>query len=986
MIFSKRILSIASALACLGTLSAEENIMPNGGMELDSNNSGKPDKWDYRNIPTSQVKYAIDSKEKQTGRQSVKLTFDAARTTSDEGYLVFRDKKMEVFQAGKKYKLSLFCKTAKFKGAVSLSANFSKDKENLGNANKKIEFGSDSDWQKIEVEFTVPKDTGTVTVFTDTTGGIGGGEVWFDNIQLSEIFTTEQAAAVPPAPSAAAPAAEKKAEAKAEAVTEFKENFAEGKLSSDFWQGTKSGIELDKGLINISTDGQILSKKVFPQGSLEFRITISTPLTFGNVGWGLREKFGAKPRITFSIEESMALRASISNDNGKPITFEIGALDTKEHLYRIDWNEKEIKFFLDGKEVFKSELPDGFIISPRPVTIYNVDSDAVAKITAINYKSSLPADKVAEVQSKLKFVLERDMDVKFKKVIHADETPLPQVPEFWAERKYIVFARPYIQHCFLQDTPEADEILDISKGLKIFLTPGEYEPLTFAVHALDEIKEYRAKMTDLISKDNKTISQENIQVGTVKNLNKRFLYQAKWSTDYMLFPTFIEAKDQVDIEKGTNKQFWFTVNVPENASPGIYTGMIEFASIYGPEGGIPTEIPVTIEILPFKLEEPRNHSFGFWHPTSLSRYTKESLTNDFKEMRKHGMNTIFGSGGGISSQKEVSVKGDKIEFNLGKDSKFLWMLDAYKDAGFYQKVLYATDNARSWANSKVNNEFTPEWNAEYVKYMKAFNEMLRKNNYPAFIYQPIDEVGWLTEYLRESFFNLVKLLKEAGAETEIDGPFDKYMAETALQYSDVLNINGGLTTLEKIKELKAKGKTIWAYNNDVEAIRPETMRFSAGYWLWISNTDGINNWAYNHKSGADIYDDLSGVTANFVYFYPKTKTEIGGPALAFEAFREGIDDLRYLLTWAKAVKKLKDSGMAAEAEASEKTIGTLMEKIKYTDRIRDKAVFPKTYYKADGQKVVAGDFKIPNQLSYKDYDQLRYTIAKETEKLLTLKK
>lgn len=767
-------------------------------------------------------------------------------------------------------------------------------------------------------------------------------------------------------------------------VTEFSEAFTDGKLPNALWQGTNDGIEFRSGYVAIMAGGQLLSQKVFPHGSLEFKMTITNPLTFGSIGWGFREKHGSRPRITFSLEDNMVLRTVVSNDNGKSFDFRMGAIDTNEHVYKIDWNEKEIKFYFDGKEIFQKKLAENFIISPRPITIYNTCSDAVVNVRAISYKTYEPAEKVAQIQSELKFSLTKVMDIKFKETIHVDETPLPQLSDFWKERKYVIFTRPYIQHCYLNDTPEADEILDVFKGIKIFAAPGEYEPLTFSVHALDDIKEYRAQITDLTGGDNKTIAVENIKAGIVRNLNKRLLYSAKYCTDYLFLPTFIETLDKVDIEKNTNRQFWFTLHVPENASPGIYTGMIEFEPVYGPEGGIPTTIPVSIEILPFKLEKTEGYSFAFWHPLRGRHYTMEAVASDFQEMHKHGMTTIFGCIPGIA-WNETFEKDKKIEFSLSKASRFLQLIEAYKAAGFTEKILCTVDKAREWANRKVKVQFSPEWNVEYIKYMKAFSAMMKKNNYPEFIFQPMDEVAWHTEDAREIFLKSVKLLKEAGAETEIDGPFDKFMSETSLQDCDVLNINGGLTTLEKIKELKAKGKTLWAYNNDVEGIRPEVMRYSCGYWLWLSGARGIGNWAYNCKSGTDIYDDLTGTSSNFVYFYPKTKTENGGPALSFEAFREGIDDLRYLLTWAKAVKKLRVSGMTAEADASEKVVSSIMEKVKYIERLRGVAAFSKTYYKADGQKVVVGDFKLPNQLKYSDYDQIRYAIAKETERIKTFK-
>jgi len=517
--------------------------------------------------------------------------------------------------------------------------------------------------------------------------------------------------------------------------------------------------------------------------------------------------------------------------------------------------------------------------------------------------------------------------------------------------------------------------------LTTFVTPDEYEPITFAVHALKETKEYEVSITDLSDGKGHFIFADAISIGMVRSLNKRLLYNYKWSPDYIFMPTFIEGKKRANIPSGKNAQYWLTIKVPKDTKAGKYFGMIEFASIYGPEGGIPTRFPLTIEVLPFTLKEADRYTYGFWYPASNYINTREEFASDFLEMRKHNMNALFGGVGiGATAEEkdgEIVIKGVSDKFN--------WICEEYKKADFKKPILYSGDIGSSWANSRVADIQSEQWQEEYIRYTRAVLSMVKKNYGLDLIVQPIDEPAWQGEAIKDKCVRYLRLLKKAGAVTETDGPYDTFMVEEAGPYSDVWNINGGLCPIEKIKQHKAEGKILWAYNNDVEGIRPELMRYAAGYWLWISGADGINNWAYRTRSGKSIYNDLSGETSNFVYYYPKTDNEIGGPAIAFEGFREGIDDIRYLLTWEDAVEKAKREGKTKLAGESQAKITEVFSKINWNYRLRDQAKWQRTFYLSTGQKAVVGDLKVTNGLSWEDYDKIRKVIADEIVKLISEK-
>ena len=957
-----------------------ENIMSNGGFEKKSSGKLVLSPWTKRTVPSSSVKYLGDTDVKHGGTQSLKMLFDVKRQGLDEGYIYLVNEKNKVFfEPGRKYRVTCFVKAEGFSGNVGLLSGKHKVTRNVSGS---------CPWQKLSIDFEVPEKSKAdkIRLYADAWGGGNGGTVWWDDFCLYDITETPMAVSKEVFDSKADIISfEKKSSNKI-----FYEDFKNNKLNSSFWQYTDKGVTVADGYCVVGPLGQILSQKVYPEGVLEMRLALTEPVGRGAIAWGWRLMYGSRPRITFSVEDIMKLITTVYGDTSSlPDNGDIYPIDTEFHIYRIVWTKKAVGFFVDGKLVETVIIPEHATISPRPVTVYNSGltqaSNSSVKVDWVSYRTPYTREELADIQKNKNFTLGQDRTqqkpLKFKKLIHIDPAKLPKIDEFWRNRGYVLFTRPYIEHIFQKDSPRQDEVISPDKGLRIFATPGEYEPATIAIHALKKTEQYHLTLSDFASSDGNIISKENISIGTVRHLNKRLMYNFNWSPEYMEIPVFIENNHTVDIEAGTNKQFWLTAKIPENAKPGIYRGIIMFSSIYGPEGGIPTEIPFTIEVLPFSLDLPAGYSLGFW-PTGSELFLQD-MERQLKIMREHGM--TFVATGLTVEMDTVKDENNKIVFSCAKESNFIRFNNAYKAAGFPEPSLLDTDrSAANWATLKAGKGKAKEWDNEYKRFMNGFTLLYEQKEWLVPAMQTIDEPAWRSETAKEDALRRLKLLSELNIKSEIDGAYDSYVKEQALPYCKIINVNGGLPTLSEIRSLKAQGKTIWAYNNDVEGIRPEVERYSAGYWLWISGADGYNNWGYINKgSTASIYDDLSGEVSNFVYYYPETSMEIGGPALVYEAFREGIDDLRYLLTWKRLVEQTEKRGAKEKAEKSKAVVNKALSKIRYNTRLRNMTEWTKSYPLANGDKAVEGDLKIKvNGISFQDYDRIREVIAREIVKLI----
>jgi len=754
----------------------------------------------------------------------------------------------------------------------------------------------------------------------------------------------------------------------------FDEEFKTEKIDEKIWQFTDEGVEIIDGKCILKTESQLMSNLVYPYGILEAKIKFAKPLTTGALAFGWREKFGARPRITISVEESkpQIIMASIYDDEGKLNLFEeLIPFDTNFHIYKIVWeSENNIKFYIDGVLKFSKKITEK--ISPRPIVFYNYSSDGILEIEYVKFYTSKEIKENLLAFQTQRFEIPK---LKFREVKYVDDKPLPKLSSEEISRGYIFFKRPYIDLIFPNSIPQENEIIR-DTTMEIFVSPGEYEPVSFAIRALKDLKNWEISVSDFYSKERNKIPKENVRIGVVRCLNKRRLYNINWSNEYINIPVYIEEKNIVDIPKDTNKQFWLTIYIPENAKPGIYIGEITFAPVLGSEAGIKSTLFLKINVLPIKLETPKGKLFGMYYTSK--RNSKEEILKDFKNMKEYGMTTV---GLCISfNPEEVKEENGKFVFKFKKDDRFIWCMETYKEVGFEEPILllHGPDQFAYNYLSKTCSEDSIDFKNKYKNFMISFIGEAQKRKWPKMIFQPFDEPAWQSKTLMEKTLKALKLLKEIGVPTETDGPFDEFMVK-AEQYSDYLNINGGLCPLDTLRELKKKGKYILMYNNDVEGYRPEVMRYSAGFYAWITGIDGVFNWEYQ-GIGKDPYNDLKHINSNFIYWYPKTEKETGGPAITYEAFREGIDDYRYLLTHKKLVDKLKNSGDPQKRQKgidSEEKINSLLNKIKFTIRIREQAKWTEEILLGPNEKIITGSLKLPNGLDFKDYDEIRLQIIQE---------
>jgi len=175
--------------------------------------------------------------------------------------------------------------------------------------------------------------------------------------------------------------------------------------------------------------------------------------------------------------------------------------------------------------------------------------------------------------------------------------PEPASPGFSAaemSRGFLLFSRPIVRPIYDTTVPAGDERVD---GLSAFATLGEYEPLTFAVHAARDLVNLRAEISPLRCGD-RAIGPEDLDLRLVTEWMMRHpMYSSK--TTCQRQPELLEKVTVVSFPKGQSRRYWLKVRVPPDAAPGVYSGWVTLFDAASPRA---VRLPVALRVLGYTLQ------------------------------------------------------------------------------------------------------------------------------------------------------------------------------------------------------------------------------------------------------------------------------------------------------------------------------------------------------------------------------------------------
>ena len=490
---------------------------------------------------------------------------------------------------------------------------------------------------------------------------------------------------------------------------------------------------------------------------------------------------------------------------------------------------------------------------------------------------------------------------------------------------------------------------DVSDTISIIACPGEYEPASFVIHTFTDLTSLWLEPSDLkLKKGEETIPSSCIDIKIVKswyqsgekdilNEGKKFLLpelllnddslvrvDTKEEENYLklsfpegekyvciskkegfqdipakkgrwLTAEEFPVKDSpvllpVNIPKDTNKQFWVTVKVPDNASAGTYTGDIKIRT----KDAFIGDIKLRVKVLPFKLSQPcltysifysAGIEFSGKGSISDSDKNEEQLRKELEDLKAHGIsNPVF--------QQRIDV------ISLGKPK----YLEAFEKHLKMREEIFGKGLPLYCAGFSY-------WSSIPIDMVKKVIGLVKPYGISEVYFYGIDEAR--EEKLisqRDSW----KAVHEAGGKVFVAGYAGTFEAMGDLL--DLFVASSGFDPKEALK-WHSVGRKIFSYANPQCGIEnPLVYRRNYGLGLWQADYDGAMDYAYQAAGdGTMFWNDFdNSVYRDIAFAYPTVDGVID--TIQWEGWREGVDDVRYLTTLLEFIGKSKNSTDSAVKE------------------------------------------------------------------------
>lgn len=339
----------------------------------------------------------------------------------------------------------------------------------------------------------------------------------------------------------------------------------------------------------------------------------------------------------------------------------------------------------------------------------------------------------------------------------------------------------------------------------------------------------------------------------------------------------------VNLKAGDSREFWLTIRTPEQAKAGTYQGSVTFTA----DGGS-FQLPLSLTVHPFTLE-PSRLTYSIYYRARLSedgqpyidseRRSEEQYRAEMADMLAHGVLYPTNYQGfdeprltkQLQIRKEVGLPGGRF-YNLGQS------IGPTNDVeGLKGKVRQWIAFLKPWGYDEVYFYGTDEATGERLMAQKA---------------------SW-------------GATQEAGGKTFVACYKKTFEAMGKLLNTAVL---AQVPDPEEAKKWHSVGSEAFCYANPQVGVEdPQVYRRNFGLLLWHAGFDGAMDYAYQHGF-THVWNDFDNRTyRDHNFTYPTVNGIVG--TIAWEGFREAVDDVRYVTTLEKAIANAPAGKRAAAAEA-----------------------------------------------------------------------
>jgi hypothetical protein len=547
------------------------------------------------------------------------------------------------------------------------------------------------------------------------------------------------------------------------------------------------------------------------------------------------------------------------------------------------------------------------------------------------------------------------------KEIPFDETaPEPTLTQAETERGYLLFQRPLVESVYPNTRPLPHERLD---SLVAFATPGEFEPVTFALYPMRSLQNLKVRATSLkCSSGEIPAGRIDVRLATYWNVG----YPAYTTVNtYRRVPELLERVTVHTSPARECQRYWLTVHVPDDATPGLYRGTV---TVWDDGFGRAVEIPLALRVLGFRLQkDPRKHFSTYFYVRNKVLYRdrdeafiRQAADKDYQAMVDHGLDMLPTLYLSCRDGKRITLaEAGELERMLAAGMKGPAPVTA---DGVIGRIYHdTTPGGKQESHWRISPLPPPAFYHRVTEMFRAFEEERKAKGWPEFICCPIDEVD---ESCKEFGAGVYAAVKAAGVRTYATK--DPIGADAA-DYASHLDIWCSQPYSVSYDRIVAQNRhEYWCYpNHNAGEIKDRrTMckggRMTYGFGLWRSGYTTLIPWHWCWTPGRDPFDYLRGRHSGCGQRVDDDGEVI--PAVYWSCFREGYDDARYVYTLQQAIVQRegsKDPACLAAVAQGRRLIQETWDAIR---------VQPK--YLADGMW--------PSE----EFDAIRWHLASQTARLL----
>ena len=451
---------------------------------------------------------------------------------------------------------------------------------------------------------------------------------------------------------------------------------------------------------------------------------------------------------------------------------------------------------------------------------------------------------------------------------------------------------------------------------------GERLNAQILVWSKDTVNQVRFVLNDLKNEKGKVLSKQNFQLHKVCYVLSNYPYNANDAScgggpsgrAYLLPDRFapLAAGDRFDLPGKTVRPVWLSINIPGNADPGTYSGVIRMQSENGN-----ADLKIKIRVQDETLPKPHDWKFrlDLWqNPWVIADYYHvKPWSEEHKALLKKHLQLYAEAGGtfittyGVHSpwgDNEYSLEGGMIEWIKQKNGTWKFdysIFDQYVElamsVGIDEAITIYTPipwgERFRYLDEKTGNYVYERWQPTSDTFRMNWNAFLTdlKNH--------LEKKGWfnktylgVNENAMEQTLSAIKVIKAHSQKWRITYAGDWHTELDSL-LNDYSAVYGKEPNVNEVDKRSAHSRTSTFYICCTPP-KPNTFIFSPpiegrwlGWYTYAHHYDGFLRWAYDAWPADPLRDARFGSWAagDCFVMYPGANSSI-----RFEKLREGIVD------------------------------------------------------------------------------------------------